>query len=71
MNRLKYIRMERHMTQEELSKRSGVSRITIVRIESNTMNTTLRVMKRIADVLGCTVDDLIAEDGHEQGQASA
>ena len=70
MNRLKALRTERNLTQDELSKASGVGRITIARIE-NGSNTSLKILRRLAAALGCTVEDLITEGRHEDRAASA
>lgn len=47
------------MTQEELSKASGVSRITIARIEKHGRFATLRVLQDLAAALGCKAEDLM------------
>lgn len=55
-NRLKEIRVERNLTQEELSVKSGVSRITISGIESGRMSVTKTdTLTKIADALGMSV----------------
>ena len=61
---LKYLRREKGMTQDQLSKASGVSRITIARIEATGRISTLRVITMLAKALGCEINDLIddAED---------
>lgn len=60
MNRLKQLRRDKRMTQEGLSKASGVSRITIARIEKTGKIATLRVARAIAKALDCNVEDLLA-----------
>ena len=49
-----YIRCRRelHMTQEELARRSGISRPNIARFESGNYNPSLEMMVRIAAALG-------------------
>ncbi len=47
------------MTQEELSKKSGVSRITISGLESGKeMNVSVKILKRIAECLEVSINDL-------------
>ena len=58
-NRLKEIREEKRMTQEELSTKSGVSRPTIVAIENNTAyNTTLNTLIKLSDALETSFDKI-------------
>lgn len=49
------------LTQTELAKRCGVSRLTIGRLEAGKTSPSLKVAKKIASVLGCTLDELVAE----------
>ena len=58
-NKLRQIRNEQNMTQEQLAERSGISRQTISKLESEDVppiKTTTLV--RIADALGRTVADV-------------
>lgn len=54
MDKLKKIRLERKLTQEELSKKSGISRITISMLENGrqktTTNTTIIALANALDV---------------------
>lgn len=50
-NRLKELRLERGMSQEELAKKSGISRATLSKIESNEYATvSTRTIAKLADV---------------------
>lgn len=52
-NRLKEIREERGMSQEELSEKSGVSRTTISELETEKKEVTTNItLKKIASALG-------------------
>lgn len=56
---IKKIRESLNMTQEELSQKSGVSRGTIIALESGAdKNTTSKTLLRIASALGTSVDNL-------------
>lgn len=48
-------RVERHLTQRELAKRSGVNSRVISRIEVGNALPSLRTLRRLAHGLGCTL----------------
>lgn len=48
-------RKSRHLTQKELSERTGITQADISRIECGTRNPSLEMLKRIADGLGATL----------------
>lgn len=56
--RLKELRAERGMTQEELAERSGLFRTYMSRIESGLGNPTLTNLYLLADALGVPIADL-------------
>ena len=57
--RIKEIREDHNMTQEELSERSGVSRTTISALENGTERaTTTKTLVNIARALGVAVEAL-------------
>lgn len=57
--RLKEIREEKNMTQEELEKKSGVSRQTISAIENNDKyQAKVGTLMALAEALETTVDNL-------------
>lgn len=53
------IRKEKGLSQEQLSEMSGVSRVTIARLETGCSSPKLPTLKAIADALGVSIDDLI------------
>lgn len=58
-NRLKSIREERGISQEELAKRTGLSRTTISKIENNEeVNVTTRTIATISEVFGVSPSDI-------------
>lgn len=60
--KIKEIREQKNMTQEELSKKSGVNRGTIVRLESNdSVETTTKTLLKIAKALNVSVTDIFFE----------
>lgn len=58
-NRLREIREEKRITQEELAEKSGVSRTTISGIENKTIrSTTSKTLMAIAKALDVTVEKI-------------
>lgn len=61
--RVKDIRKQEGLTQEELSKKSGVSRAIISSLETNSeVITSTSTLQKIATALGRKVSDLFFED---------
>ena len=61
-NRIKEIRKSKGMTQEELSERSGVSRVMISLLETDQeRTTTTTTLLKLARALGVTVDEIFFE----------
>lgn len=58
---IKAKRRGKGLSQEELAGRVLVSAPMICQIERGTRNPSLQLGKAIADVLGCTVDELLSE----------
>lgn len=58
-NRLGYIRQTQNgLTQEELARKSGISRHTISEIELGKREPKLRTALTLANALECSVDDI-------------
>ena len=62
MNRIRQLREEKGMTQQQLADAVGVSRQTINSIEKGDYNPTIRLCLSICRVLGKTLDELFWED---------
>jgi transcriptional regulator with XRE-family HTH domain len=61
--RIKEIRESKNMSQEELARKSGVSRVTISGIENGTTRaTTTTTLVKLAKALGVTVDQIFFSD---------
>lgn len=56
--RLAEIRKAKGFTQQGLADKSGVSRVSIARIETGVMSPTLKALERLAEALGVTVGEL-------------
>ena len=69
--RVKEVREEKRMTQEELAMKSGVSRTTIVAIESGEAKDVLvSTLLKLADALGSTVNDIFFDKGVQSTEQS-
>lgn len=57
---IKKFRAKKKMSQEDLSKESGVKYTTLTKIESNVIKKpSVMVMAQLAKVLGVSIEDLI------------
>lgn len=56
--RIKVLRAEKEITQEELAKALDVSRGTILEVERGTFNPSLKLSFKIANYFGKTVDEV-------------
>ena len=61
-NRIRELRTSMSLTQEELAKRVGVCRETIVFLEKSAYNPSLRLAHAVAKELGTSIDDLFSFD---------
>ncbi len=57
-NRIKVLRAMHNMTQEELAKKVGVTRQTIIAIESGKYNPSLELAFKIARVFNASIEDI-------------
>lgn len=63
---LRDIRMRKGLSQTQLAKDAGVSRVTIRRLEKQGLeHCVLLTAKIIAEALGVTIDDLISDTGEK------
>lgn len=56
---LKQLREARGLTQDQLAEMTGINRVSIARYETTDRGMTLDSAQRLAEALGCTVDELI------------
>lgn len=66
-NKLKLYRAEHHLTQEQLADRIGVSRQTVIAIESDKYLPSLGLAFKIAHLFQVSVEDIFVYtgDNHE------
>lgn len=57
-NRIKEYRRERGITQEELARSVGVTRQTIISLESERYNASLELAYKLAKRFGVTIEDI-------------
>ena len=62
MSKIKTYRIRKMLTQNELAKQLNVSRTAVAMWESNAALPQAEKLPRIAAILGCTVDELLAVD---------
>lgn len=61
--KIKEIRDKKRMTQDELAKKSGVSRVTISGLENGTeRTTTTKTLQRIARALEVSLDQIFFDE---------
>lgn len=64
-NRIRELRKEKSMTQEDLSQLVGVSRQSIVAIETGKYNPSLKLAFKIAKQFDCPVEHVFFEERSE------
>jgi putative transcriptional regulator len=57
-NRIKEFRARHHLTQDELAKKVNVRRETIVFLEQNKYNPSLKLAHELASVFSVTIEEL-------------
>lgn len=57
-NKIKELRLKCNLTQDELAKRVGVRRETIVFLEQGKYNPSLKLAHDVAEILKIKIDDL-------------
>ena len=62
-NCIRRLRFEKHMTQEELALRAGVSRQTIMSIERGQTNPSILLALKIASALDTSVTSIFMMEG--------
>ncbi len=61
-NKIKELRLKHNFTQEELAKKAGVRRETIVFLEQGRYNPSLNLAHNVAKILNTTIDKLFIFD---------
>ena len=61
-NSVRRLRVESGWSQAELAERLGVTRLTVISIEKERYDPSLPVAFRIADVFGCSIEDVFHPD---------
>lgn len=59
---IRAIRKSRNMTQEELASRLNVSRTAVTMWETGQSLPRTELLPRLAEILGCTVDELLVKE---------
>jgi DNA-binding Xre family transcriptional regulator len=61
-NTLRSMRRDADVSQAEMARRLGISRVTLTRLENADQNTTLKTLAQLCRALRCSVGDLFG--GH-------
>ncbi|NVO19214.1 MAG: helix-turn-helix transcriptional regulator [Bacteroidetes bacterium] len=61
-NRIKELRARHNLTQDELAKRVDIRRETIVHLENNRYNPSLKLASDIARVFGVPIEEVLWYD---------
>lgn len=65
-NRIKVLRAEKNLSQDELSKSIEVSRQTINAVENGKFNPSVKMALKMSKIFNCTVEEIfqLEEDGN-------
>lgn len=66
MNNLEYYRLKAGLSQTELAEKSGIFQTQISRAEKGVLDFKGNQWKRLAEVLDCTVDELVGLNHSEK-----
>lgn len=69
-NRIRVLRAEHEMTQEQLAELAGVTRNTIMSIEKDKYCPSLKLGYRIARIFGVGIDDVFTYEEDKDGPSS-
>ena len=61
-NNVKYLRKRNNITQLELSKKLNISKMSLSNFEGGSVNTSLKVLDKLHQIFGISIDDLIYKD---------
>lgn len=69
MNKIKELRLQKGLTQLYLALKVGVSQQAVAAWEIGNRTPRLSVLRKIADVLGCTISELLEEVPSDEKKA--
>lgn len=68
MNRLRQLRVERHLTIRQLGEKVGISYVTISRLESEVRPFTLDHLTRLSQFFDCSFDYILGKSDERKPQ---
>lgn len=63
MTEMTKMRIKKRMTQEEVAKQIGVNRSTVAMWETGKNEPRAKLLPKLAELFGCTVDELLKGEG--------
>lgn len=63
MHNLKELRIKKGLSQEQLAKQLNISSVAICQYELGKRSPNVEMLKKLAQVLDCTIDDLLKDTG--------
>ena len=63
MHNLKELRIKKGLSQEQLAKQLNISSVGICQYELGKRSPNVEMLKKLAQVLDCTIDDLLKDTG--------
>lgn len=70
-NRLRDIRRDAGYTQDEIATALGMTQSMVLQIERGTKQLSLLNAAKLAEMLGCNIEDLLEEEHHERKTGDA
>lgn len=70
MKKIRKLRVEQHLTQQELADKIGVTRGAISQYENGRIFPCIPLLPKLAQALNCTVYELLCEDLAENDQTA-
>lgn len=61
MNRIKFLREEIHMTQQELANKLEGAKSTIAMYENGNRNPSLEVLVKLSEIFNCSIDYILCK----------
>jgi len=71
MSRLKELRIEQKLKQEQVATAAGIERAYYSMLETGKRTPSIKTAKALANVLGCSIDELLRDPEEEAAAVAA